>query len=80
LARSVARCTLPLPRAMTSDEVFDSVRSDLRSRVDVRAWKDSPWLADELVLDVDEDGNATVAGFDLHYDPNEGLRVTRADA
>ncbi|MFJ8579436.1 CRISPR-associated helicase Cas3' [Micromonospora sp. NPDC093277] len=78
LPRLIARCTLPLPRAMTAADVIDQVIDELEQRTDVSAWQDNPWLAGELVLDIDADGNATVAGFDLHYHPDEGLRVTRA--
>ncbi|MFC0530332.1 CRISPR-associated helicase Cas3' [Phytohabitans kaempferiae] len=78
LPRMIARCTLPLPRAMTAADVIDEVIAELERRTDLSAWQDSPWLAGELVLDIDPDGSATVAGFDLHYDPDEGLRVTRA--
>ncbi|MEV0733166.1 CRISPR-associated helicase Cas3' [Polymorphospora sp. NPDC050346] len=78
LPRMIARCTLPLPRSMTAADVIDDVIADLERRHDLGAWQDDPWLAGELVLDVDVDGAATVAGFDLHYDPTEGLRVTRA--
>jgi len=80
LPRQIARCTLPLPRTMTAADVIDEVIAELERRTDVSAWQDSHWLAGELVLDLDADGRATVAGFDLHYDPDEGLRVTRADA
>jgi len=62
---------------MTAADVIDDVIADLERRVDVRAWQDNPWLAGELVLDFDAGGHATVAGFDLHYDPDEGLRVSR---
>ncbi|MBO4208855.1 CRISPR-associated helicase Cas3' [Micromonospora echinofusca] len=78
LPRLIARCTLPLPRAMTAADIVDDVIADLEQRTDVSAWQDDPWLSGELVLDIDPDGNATVAGFDLHYDPDEGLRATRA--
>jgi CRISPR-associated helicase Cas3/CRISPR-associated endonuclease Cas3-HD len=78
LPRQIARCTLPLPRSMTAPEVIDEVVAALEGRVDVRAWQDNPWLAGELVLDIDASGHATVAGFDMHYDPEEGLRVSRA--
>lgn len=78
LARSIARCTLPLPRAMTAPNVIDEVIGELERQVDLSAWQSSPWLAGELVLVVDEDRRASVAGFDLHYDPDEGLRVSRA--
>ncbi|MFG2044514.1 CRISPR-associated helicase Cas3' [Dactylosporangium sp. NPDC048998] len=78
LPRQIARCTLPLPRTMTAPEVIDDVIADLEGRIELAAWQSSHWLAGELVLDIDGDGHATVAGFDLHYDQDEGLRVTRA--
>ncbi|MFI7609305.1 CRISPR-associated helicase Cas3' [Micromonospora sp. NPDC049366] len=78
LPRQIARCTLPLPPAMTASDVVDEVIADLERRIDVSGWQDSHWLAGELVLDIGTDGTASVAGFDLHYDPTEGLRVTRA--
>ncbi|WP_432828550.1 CRISPR-associated helicase Cas3' [Dactylosporangium sp. CA-092794] len=78
LPRQIARCTLPLPRSMTAPDVIDEVIADLEHRIDVSAWQTSSWLAGELVLDIDADGRATVAGFDLHYDPEEGLRAERA--
>ncbi|MER7282075.1 CRISPR-associated helicase Cas3' [Dactylosporangium sp. NPDC000244] len=77
LPRRIARCTLPLPRTMTAAEHIDDVIAELESRTDLSAWQQNPWLAGELVLDIDTGGHATVAGFDLHYDPDEGLRVTR---
>lgn len=80
LPRLIARCTLPLPRAMTDADVIDEVIAELERRTDVSAWQDSHWLAGELVLDLDADGRATVAGFNLQYDPDDGLRVERADA
>ncbi|GAA1791229.1 CRISPR-associated helicase Cas3' [Planosporangium flavigriseum] len=80
LPRQIARCTLPLPRMMTASDVIDDVIAELERRTDVSAWQDSHWLTGELVLDLDDDGRATVAGFDLHYDQDDGLRVTRAAA
>lgn len=77
LPRQVARCTLPLPRMMTAPEVSAEVIGELEQRIDLRAWQDDPWLAGELVLDVDGDGRARVGPFDLHYDVHEGLRVVR---
>lgn len=79
LPRRIARCTLPLPRMMTDPDVIDEVIAELERRVDITAWQDSPWLAGELVLDIDGDGHARVGPFDLHYDPHEGLRVVRGE-
>ncbi|MEV0609520.1 CRISPR-associated helicase Cas3' [Polymorphospora rubra] len=80
LPRMIARCTLPLPRSMTATDVVDEVIAELERRTDMSAWQDSPWLAGELVLDIDAGGTARLAGLDLHYDPAEGLRVTRTDS
>ncbi len=77
LARQIARCTLPLPRSMTAADVIDDTIAALERRIDVTAWQDSPWLAGELVLDIDGAGNARVGFFDLHYDSHEGLQAVR---
>ncbi|MEV5447224.1 hypothetical protein AB0N23_32520, partial [Streptomyces sp. NPDC052644] len=77
LPRQIARCTLPLPLAMTHADVIDEVIADLERRVDIAAWQSNQWLAGERVLDLDTDGRATVAGFDLHYSPTDGLQVAR---
>ncbi|MEE2046297.1 hypothetical protein Q7689_23460, partial [Nocardiopsis tropica] len=47
----------------------------------VLAWqtKDAHWIAEELVLFLDEDDRAELAGFRLHYTPTDGLEVHRAD-
>ncbi|WP_433533004.1 CRISPR-associated helicase Cas3' [Micromonospora sp. CA-263727] len=78
LPRLIARCTLPLPRSMTTADVVDEVIAELEQRTDLGAWQAEPWLAGELVLDIEEGGSTTLAGFELHYDPGEGLRVSRA--
>lgn len=77
LQRQIARCTLPLPLAMTAPEVIDDVIAALERRFDLQAWQTSTWLAGELVLDVDVDGHASVDAFDIYYDLHDGLRVTR---
>ncbi|MEK8106495.1 hypothetical protein NKG94_16985 [Micromonospora sp. M12] len=60
--------------------MIDEVIAELERRTDVSAWQDSHWLAGELVLDLNADGRATIAGFNLQYDPDDGLRVERSDA
>jgi CRISPR-associated helicase Cas3 len=79
MPRQIARCTLPLPRAMTAPDVIDGIIAELENRIDLSAWQGSPWLRGELVLEVDGDGRARVGPFDLHYDSHEGLRVIRAE-
>ncbi|WFE59286.1 CRISPR-associated helicase Cas3' [Micromonospora sp. WMMD712] len=77
LSRLVAGCTLPLPRAMTAADVIDEIIAELEGRIDLSAWQDNPWLAGELLLEIDGDGHARVGPFDLHYDPHGGLQMSR---
>ncbi|MEV6601061.1 CRISPR-associated endonuclease Cas3'' [Actinoplanes sp. NPDC051346] len=77
LARAVASCTLALPAAMVSGSGMARVIDELRGRTFVKAWQRDPWLGGELILDLDADGHAEVAGFDVHYDSDDGLRVAR---
>jgi hypothetical protein len=41
--------------------------------------KDSYWLAGELILMLDEECRTRLAGYDLHYTPRDGLKVTHAE-
>ncbi|MER7418497.1 CRISPR-associated endonuclease Cas3'' [Micromonospora peucetia] len=77
LGRFIAGCTLPLPRAMTATDVIDEVIANLEGRTDLRAWQDNPWLAGELLLEIDGDGHARVGPFDLYYDLHGGLHTAR---
>ncbi|MBB5874336.1 CRISPR-associated helicase Cas3/CRISPR-associated endonuclease Cas3-HD [Allocatelliglobosispora scoriae] len=79
LVRDIARCTLPLPRLMTAPDVIDGVIAALEGSLDLRAWQDDRWLGGELVLVLDEDGRAAVAEFDLAYNNDEGLRVSKVE-
>jgi hypothetical protein len=62
---------------MTATDVIDEVITNLEGRIDLRAWQTNPWLAGELVLEIDGDGHARVGPFDLYYDPHGGLHVVR---
>jgi hypothetical protein len=65
---------------MTATDVIDDVIAELEKRFDLSAWQDSTWLAGELVLDIDGDGHGRLGPFALHYDLDDGLRVTRTDS
>lgn len=80
LSKKIAGCTLPLPRTMTAADVIEAVIDELERRNNFPAWANNHWLAGELVLDIDPDGHARVGPFDLHYDSQEGLRVSKMDA
>jgi len=73
LARTVASCSLSLPPELCNLEAID----DLERRFYFPAWQQSPWLEGQLVLVLGEDGTAEVNGYQLRYDPEDGLVVTR---
>ncbi|WP_438943127.1 CRISPR-associated helicase Cas3' [Nonomuraea aridisoli] len=80
VARIVAGCGLRLPYQFSFPAVLDRAIDELEANY-VPAWqaKDSPWLAGELILLLDENCRARLAGFDLHYTSTDGLEVTRAE-
>ncbi|WP_282701207.1 CRISPR-associated helicase Cas3' [Streptomyces sp. CC219B] len=77
-ARAAASCGLRLPLQFSGD-TMDRAIEELE-QLYLRKWqgKDSPWLSDQLILALDEEGRAQLAGFCLHYGPSDGLEVTRA--
>ncbi|MEU7485070.1 CRISPR-associated helicase Cas3' [Streptomyces sp. NPDC042319] len=78
-ARTAASCGLRLPIQFSYPEVMDRAIEELEEFY-VPAWqaKDSPWLAGQLILALDEDCQTHLAGFRLRYSPTDGLEVTRA--
>ncbi|MBZ6086390.1 CRISPR-associated helicase Cas3' [Streptomyces olivaceus] len=76
-ARTAASCGLRLPLQF-SGETLDRAIEELE-QLYLRNWqgKDSPWLADQLILALDEDCQTHLAGFVLRYSPSDGLEVTR---
>jgi hypothetical protein len=62
---------------MTAPDVIDNVIDELERRGDYPAWSDSPWLAGELTIEFDGDGVARLGVFDLQYDVQNGLLVSR---
>ncbi|MFE2578906.1 CRISPR-associated helicase Cas3' [Streptomyces sp. NPDC059378] len=77
-ARAAASCGLRLPIQFSYAETMDRAIGALE-QLHVRAWqgKDSPWLAGQLILALDEDCQTQLAGFALRYSPLDGLEVTR---
>ncbi|WP_453089120.1 CRISPR-associated helicase Cas3' [Streptomyces prasinus] len=76
-ARTAASCGLRLPLQF-SGPVLDRAIEELE-QLYLPCWqgKNSPWLADQLILPLGEDGRARLAGFSLHYSPEDGLEVIR---
>ncbi|MGW2826502.1 CRISPR-associated helicase Cas3' [Streptomyces sp. NPDC001443] len=77
-ARTAASCGLRLPIQFSYAETMDRAIEELE-QLHVQAWqhKDSPWLAGQLILALDEDCQTQLAGFALRYSPLDGLEVTR---
>jgi CRISPR-associated endonuclease/helicase Cas3 len=75
VARVAAACTLRLPSSLSRGARGDQV-VDALERTFYTAWQQSPWLAGQLVLELDESLSATVAGHHLRYDRRQGLLIT----
>lgn len=79
-ARAAAASGLRLPYHFSFPGSLHEALSELEELY-VPAWqeKESHWLAGELILALDEDRRARLAGWHLAYDPDEGLLVTREE-
>ncbi|MFC4906891.1 CRISPR-associated helicase Cas3' [Actinomadura gamaensis] len=80
VARIVAACGLRLPFVFSIPSVLDEAIAELE-KLYVEAWQtpESPWLAGELVLVLDENCQTRLAGYALSYSHLDGLEVTRVD-
>jgi CRISPR-associated helicase Cas3 len=77
LARALAGTTVRFPLLMTANPAdFDAVLDALEAQAH-EGWQESPWLAGQLALHLDDGWCAQVAGFDLHYDLRYGLSAVR---
>lgn len=76
VARAMATCTIGLPRELTNDAILDRVLDELERAVDYSGWQKSPWISKQLVLVFDTHNRASLAGRNLHYSHEHGLRVT----
>ncbi|WP_367431254.1 type I-E CRISPR-associated protein Cse1/CasA [Streptomyces celluloflavus] len=79
-ARAAAASGLRLPYHFSFPDKSDQALAELEELY-VPAWqeKESHWLAGELILTLDEDCQTRLAGWNLAYDPDEGLLVTREE-
>lgn len=77
-ARTAASCGLRLPMQFSYAETMDQAITELE-RLYLPAWqgKESPWLTDQLILVLDRDFQAQLAGFSLQYSRSDGLEATR---
>lgn len=73
-AKALAGCTIRLPPSLTKYGQLSSAIASLESTF-YPGWQQSPWLAGELVLELDEQGCAQVNGHSLRYDNRLGLVI-----
>ncbi|WP_446677815.1 CRISPR-associated helicase Cas3' [Streptomyces noursei] len=79
-ARAAAASGLRLPYHFSFPDQEAQALTELEELY-VPAWqeKESHWLAGELILALDEDCQARLAGWNVAYDPEEGLLVAREE-
>ena len=80
-ARSLAASGLRLPYQFTlSGQMIDRTIKELENGL-IEAWqtREAHWIAGELVLFLDEDNRAELAGYRLHYTESDGLEASLAD-
>ncbi|MGW0789790.1 type I-E CRISPR-associated protein Cse1/CasA [Streptomyces sp. NPDC002911] len=80
-AKALADSSMRLPFHFSKPWVLDRAIEELEELL-IAAWqtKESPWLAGELILEIDEDCQTQLAGFEIEYSRSEGLKVTRPGA
>ncbi|WP_338774656.1 CRISPR-associated helicase Cas3' [Nocardia vulneris] len=78
LAKALASCTIRLPATLTNYGRMHTIINTLEQN-HYPGWQQSPWLAGELVLELDATSTATLAGHNLRYDHDLGLLIDRID-
>jgi CRISPR-associated endonuclease/helicase Cas3 len=75
LAQLIARQSVQLPRVLCTPWNIERTILELEQVNNQRlsCWQESRWLKGELFLILDELGTATLNGYRLHYDQNDGL-------
>jgi len=80
LARIVSACALRLSHHFSYPETLARAIEELETLC-IPAWQSTEchWLAGELILMLDENCRSRLAGYELHYTPDDGLEVIRAE-
>lgn len=78
VARALAATTVRLPMQLTNERQFDATLAALERQAHA-GWQESHWLAGQLALHLDDDWRAELAGHDVSYDRELGLRVERSE-
>lgn len=77
-AKTLARCTMRLPFALSQPRIADQVVAELEQDY-FGGWQRTPLLAGQLALVLDDDRCAVVAGHHLRYEQRLGLVVDGDD-
>lgn len=78
VARALATTTVRLPLQLTNERQFEATLAALEAQVHA-GWQESPWLAGQLALHLDDDWCAELAGHEVSYDRELGLLVERRE-
>ncbi|HQE02721.1 MAG TPA: CRISPR-associated helicase Cas3' [Bacillota bacterium] len=75
VAQTIARQRIRLPNALCAHWIIDQTIAELERITGERlqAWQKSPWLRGELFLILDENSTASLCGYKLTYDKDNGL-------
>lgn len=76
LAKAAAACTVSLPMTFTVGAALDETLTHLE-QYNAEAWQTSPWLAGQLILELDGEGRAQLGSRTLQYSADLGLREVR---
>ncbi|MEV6071894.1 CRISPR-associated helicase Cas3' [Nocardia sp. NPDC052001] len=74
MAKALAACTIRLPPSLTKYGRMSTTITTLENTY-YPGWQQSPWLAGELVLELDESGCTELSGYRLRYDDRLGLTI-----
>jgi len=78
VAQALAATTVRLPLALTHPGQFEATLTALEAQGHA-SWQQSRWLAGQLVLHLDEQWRAELAGWQIEYDRELGLVVSKEE-
>lgn len=80
--KAIARQCLRLPPQLCRPWTIEATLRELERQTErvPLAWRQSPWLAGQLFLLLDNAFSAPLNGFRIHYDPSIGLTYTKEES
>jgi len=80
VTRQLATCTVSLPQSLTNPWRWDATVAELEASPVADLWQQSKWLQGQLVLVLNENGEALLNGHHIKYTSERGLEVTRVES